>query len=124
MMTANAAAIEARRDAVYDLLMARRDLPLATWGTLKDYMEQLSDDLQAALIGEPPDTDSRDCLCPDCNGIAYIEGPITFMGSYDMAAEYDPIDCPSCNGTGTLDDTNSRPVILGDYVTMWEEGHA
>ncbi len=44
----------------------------------------------------------HDNLCPECNGLGYVEGECIFMGGQYEPPEYEDVVCPACDGTGTL----------------------
>lgn len=52
--------------------------------------------------------DREDNCCPECGGIGYVEGECVYPGDWDNMAEYDPIDCPVCGGTGLLTECASE----------------
>jgi hypothetical protein len=123
------AALSQARDTLYDELTAmwRRTNgapAIATYFTMREHYDTLTNDLQLALLGETPEPEPAN-LCPECLGIGYIVVLATDqpMGPFDPA-EYDPEDCPVCGARGTLEEPFGEPVILDDYVAEWERGHA
>lgn len=57
----------------------------------------------------------HDNLCPECEGIGYIEGDCIFPGSYWEPPDYDFADCPVCGGLGVL----TVPVAEADAPPAW-----
>lgn len=125
-MIADLDALSDLRDRLHDELTAmwRRanGAPnLARYFTLQAHYEQLCTDLQLALVGEEPTAlDDPYPLCPECGGSGG-------MDRVSMTAAGEPMDwdreyCEVCDGRGTLAPPYGEPVILGEYVSMWEEG--
>jgi hypothetical protein len=92
----------------------------ARYWTLQAEYERANDELQAALLEQPAAvTPDPYPLCPECEGIGYVEGELLFAGNYDMPPEYDCHDCPVCGGLGTLEAPYGQPVIDSAAVAAW-----
>lgn len=91
------------RDSVQEIAWAHRGWQHpARYFTLCAYADELTDDLQLALIGqEPTALDDPEPLCPECNGDG-LAGGVARPVPADCPPEWACDDCPVCAGRGTL----------------------